>query len=536
MSQSSRSAGLFAFRIMIMLIVPLTSCAAVQDGSDSVVPRIIRVSPGTLEKSALTRKNPTLPPIPKDLNIETTAILELSLDQSGRVLNARPIYMHPRLQKHAIEAAREWKFQPQTENGNPVFALGTIALNFASPNPVPESADIEKARAAIEQEPDNPVRYVELATLLELAERYEDAIAELSRPIPAKPDAEEAVLALARIYGKLEQFDRQIEQYEKYLELQPDSAEALQLLGRAYIEHKKFGEAIDVLNRLLRLKPNDAAVRSAIGQAYSAQHQYEKAIRTYRTALTITPDSAKLHSLLGQELLRIRELKAAETELNRAISLDPDLLTPYRYLATMYLSVGRNREAGELLKKAISEIPTDLRDLYDDFGLLGLCSTQMKNYDEAAAYFKQAIEIDPEKDAAYCGLGGVHGQQKNTELAYEAHEKGLQFSPNSYCLHVGIGYLLTKMNRNNESEVHLRKAQSLAPDRPETYIALVELMKKKQDWKEAILLSERALEIAPADNRLRLMLGYSYDQGGRIDEAERELRDALRFEPESPLV
>jgi protein TonB len=92
--------------------------------------KIIRKSGGVLQASALTRVEPTYPEDAKAARISGTVVVEVTVDEQGNVFAARAISGHPLLKSAAVEAARQWKFQPTTLSGVAVKVISTVTFNF----------------------------------------------------------------------------------------------------------------------------------------------------------------------------------------------------------------------------------------------------------------------------------------------------------------------------------------------------------------------------------------------------------------------
>jgi TonB family protein len=92
--------------------------------------RVIRKS-GGLTGSALYRTNPAYPEEAKAAKISGAVVVEVKIDEQGKVVGARALSGHPLLRDAALEAARQWVFQPTTLEGQPVKVIGTITFNFA---------------------------------------------------------------------------------------------------------------------------------------------------------------------------------------------------------------------------------------------------------------------------------------------------------------------------------------------------------------------------------------------------------------------
>ena len=78
-----------------------------------------------------TRKvNPEYPPIAMAARVQGVVILELTVDTSGRVADARILRSIPLLDQAAIDAVRQWEYEPTLLNGVPVPIIFTATVQF----------------------------------------------------------------------------------------------------------------------------------------------------------------------------------------------------------------------------------------------------------------------------------------------------------------------------------------------------------------------------------------------------------------------
>ena len=75
--------------------------------------------------------NPTYPDIARQARVQGIVILEAIIDPSGNVTNVRVLRSIPLLNKSAIEAVQQWKYEPTRLNGVPVPIVMTVTVNFA---------------------------------------------------------------------------------------------------------------------------------------------------------------------------------------------------------------------------------------------------------------------------------------------------------------------------------------------------------------------------------------------------------------------
>jgi len=94
------------------------------------IPRIIRKSGGVLQGGATKRVKPEYPDAVRTARIGGTVVVEVTVDEAGKVISARALSGPFELQGVCEKAARGWEFQPTKLVGIPVKVIGTITFNF----------------------------------------------------------------------------------------------------------------------------------------------------------------------------------------------------------------------------------------------------------------------------------------------------------------------------------------------------------------------------------------------------------------------
>jgi TonB family protein len=64
------------------------------------------------------------------MNVTGTVIVEVMLDETGKVISARAQSGHPLLLSSCVNAARQARFSPTILSGQAVRVLGTITYTF----------------------------------------------------------------------------------------------------------------------------------------------------------------------------------------------------------------------------------------------------------------------------------------------------------------------------------------------------------------------------------------------------------------------
>ena len=88
---------------------------------------------GVLNGKALVLPKPAYPPAAKRNGATGTVVVEVLIDESGKVISARAVSGPMVLQDAAVQAARQAKFSPTTLSGQPVQVVGTITYTFSRP-------------------------------------------------------------------------------------------------------------------------------------------------------------------------------------------------------------------------------------------------------------------------------------------------------------------------------------------------------------------------------------------------------------------
>jgi protein TonB len=88
------------------------------------------ISQGVLNGKAISKPQPPYPPIAKAARASGTVVVQIVVDESGKVISAHATSGHPLLQQAAVQAAYGARFSPTLLSGQPVKVTGFITYNF----------------------------------------------------------------------------------------------------------------------------------------------------------------------------------------------------------------------------------------------------------------------------------------------------------------------------------------------------------------------------------------------------------------------
>ena len=92
----------------------------------------IRVGGQIKEPRKTKEVKPVYPEIARKARIEGVVILEITVDKQGNVKDVKVLRPLPMgLTEAAVDAVRQWKYEPSTLNGRPVEVLVTVTVRFS---------------------------------------------------------------------------------------------------------------------------------------------------------------------------------------------------------------------------------------------------------------------------------------------------------------------------------------------------------------------------------------------------------------------
>jgi TonB family protein len=108
-------------------------------------PKKISVSGGVLQGKAIKKVQPPYPPIAKAARASGAVQVQVTISETGEVIEASAISGHPLLRDAALQAARQWLFKPTEFSGAPVKVQGILTFNFTLNDEEPSQARVSRS-------------------------------------------------------------------------------------------------------------------------------------------------------------------------------------------------------------------------------------------------------------------------------------------------------------------------------------------------------------------------------------------------------
>jgi protein TonB len=105
--------------------------------------RAVRVGGHIHAPKLVHRVAPEYPPLALQARVGGLVILEAEVAENGRVRTVTVLRGHPLLDAAALEAVREWRYQPLLLNGQPTPFILTVTLTFRLTTAPPASLPVQ---------------------------------------------------------------------------------------------------------------------------------------------------------------------------------------------------------------------------------------------------------------------------------------------------------------------------------------------------------------------------------------------------------
>lgn len=167
---------------------------------------------------------------------------------------------------------------------------------------------------------------------------------------------------------------------------------------------------------------------------------------------------------------------------------------------------------------------------------LGAALERRGRLEEAARYYRQAIQADVHYYLAYFNLGNVLKQQGRTADAIVNYNRALHLKPDFVKARNNLALALASQGQMAEGIRQLETAVANASANTLTFMRLGTFQMQTGNYEGAVAVFTLALEKDPTNADLRYNAGNALIARGRVDDAIVQYQKALKLDPTNGLV
>ena len=379
----------------------------------------------------------------------------------------------------------------------------------------------------------------------EAQKRFEDVL-------KANPRRTEASLALAelRLQGGAKRTDV-TPVYEAAVKASSGDASARVALVNHLLAANESKAALSAAQQGASAMPGTPEVLDALGRAQQVTGEPNQALATFGKLAVLIPKSPQPHIHSANVHLANKNPVVALLSLRRALEIDPRSTEAQRLLISVALSLKRPQDALDVAKSMQLQLPRDAVG----FAFAGDIEAEQGRWDRAAVAYQQGVgkanagnlpnrlhlalkaakqsvaaerfaeqwmKDHPRDSGFQFYLGDAAMADGQLVLAESRYEKVLAIQPqNAFALN-NMAYLRL-LQKKPGGRALAEKACAMLPDNPSLIDTLSMALADEGDLKAAIVMSQKALALAPTDPNIRFNLARLFMLSGDNANAKLEL-------------
>ncbi len=457
---------------------------------------------------------------------------------------ATEVALSARQRNYALEAAKLWaELDPQAERPKQLvtaLASGSFGKMLESPS---ESSELHVAlERALAQAATTPgalgEAFLQLPRLLSQQSDKQQAytvIERLAQPYPLVPEAQFAIALAAFNAGAADAnaVKAARDGVERALALRPGWERAV-LLKSEILARQSPEDAIAYLEAFRKDEPASRPAAGALAQLYVEQKRYGDARAVFEALRKSDPDDREVQFAIAVIAIQMQDWNTAESELQALHDAQyGDAGVVELYLAQVAEEMGKLDVAIERYKA----VPAGDRGWTAQLRVAGVLAKQGKLAaarawlaDLPAVTIEQRVQVRQAESQLLRDAGDNAG-------AYAVLDKALAEHPDEPDLLYDIAMVAEKLDRIDVVESRLSRLIALKPDSAQALNALgYTLVDRTERAAEGLALIEKAHKLQPADPFILDSMGWANYRLGRLDDAERYLRQAMQERPDAEIA
>ena len=370
------------------------------------------------------------------------------------------------------------------------------------------------------------------------------------------PTLEEALEQLTK-----GEYTEAVTAFNRLLSANPNEAKAQAGLLRAYLETGKYQEAETAAKKFTSVE-----ARLALGEVYAATGRYNEAMAEFerigRTAKNIPKHRADLRraellvltgkeelatpifqsfeklyaaekekkaeelTLIAQALIYLEKYKEANDVVGEAISDDSEFIEANLVGGELYTTKYNYAEAATFFTDALDTNPNSAR------AHLGTAANkQIEGGEEMQAALQKSLEINPNYVDAFNLRAWILIEKEEYEQASKDIESSLKINPNSLEAHSLKASLFWLQNRKSDSDNEIKSILAINPKYGKLYETLSHFAGQTRRYIEGAEFSKQAFTLSPNLWDAHLSYGIALTRAGKIDEGRVAIETSFKGDP-----
>ena len=193
-------------------------------------------------------------------------------------------------------------------------------------------------------------------------------------------------------------------------------------------------------------------------------------------------------------------------------------------------------------RRAIEKMPTKNLNAYDNYlrGMDNIYSLNISDVEMSISLLQKAVSLDPQFAEAWAGLAMSHhniywafDRPGELTLEIQAAQRAQELAPDLPETHLALGFVAYAQREFDKALTHFTMAEDLRPS-GETAQAICYSLRRLGRWEEALNYAEKARRLLPRSAGVYSdVLGYTKSCLRQFDEAEQDADHAIWLSPKT---
>ncbi|MEG3894149.1 MULTISPECIES: tetratricopeptide repeat protein [unclassified Microcoleus] len=331
--------------------------------------------------------------------------------------------------------------------------------------------------------------YHNLGNSLQESGRFDEAVAAYKKALELNPNFSWSYHSLGDVLLKLEKWEEAVAAYKKAVELNPDFSWSYHNLGDALLKLRRWEEAAAAYRCEIALNSDFAWSFCNLGDVLTQLKYWDEAIAAYLKAIEIDGNLPGIYDKLGYAFGQ------TESDLKLVLEQGQLQITPENW--EFYLQLGKNLAKYDRPKSAIiiyqmlltsmpncAEVSVELEELLHQ---QEKCVSEALEEDRALASSRATVAQKPDDCWSYYNLGAVLSHQKYWEEAAAAFFQAIEINPDiPWWFYYNLWEVFVRQNKLDEVENLCREVVAAKPEAFWPYLNLGEALTRQGKIAEAI--------------------------------------------------
>jgi tetratricopeptide (TPR) repeat protein len=422
-----------------------------------------------------------------------------NLDQAAKVIESVPendrtarmeftlgqTYEQLKRTKDAIAAyARAADMQP--DDVPTLTALGQAQLNDEQ-----YDAALKTFRALEQADSEDAGPMVKIAEIERRQGKFEDALATVRKARKKDPENLEAGYQEGMLLDILGRYDEATAVYQAMVDQTSHANGAytveeknnrgifLERLGSLYHEQNKTEQAIAAYQKMVDMGGEQASRGYQLEvDAYGDAKMFDQAVLISKQAVAANPKNSDMKLMLAGELVDQSKTEEGLAMARGLLNNTDDDRSVYFALGNIYTKLRRWKDAEDALDKA-TPLATKKEDRLYVLFLKGALADRQKHMEQAEAFFRQALDLDPANAMTLNYLGYMFADKgERLPEALKLIRKAVEQEPMNGAYLDSLGWVYFKMGQYELAEDNLRQAVERDQTDPAVHDHLGDLYEK----------------------------------------------------------